>query len=163
MNVTNNQMFLHTKYTSPLCARTSVPQKIHLCPGRPGDIVIQNYTDECEYKTPTDVYFDITVGNIFAESYIHNTSQERGWLAGFKEELKKNKYLQRSDIQGIGMEVLGGISKSGKNLLRQLADRIFLRTNVTQSVLINQMRSKLVAILQKNNAIMIKEAFKGQW
>ena len=55
------------------------------------------------------------------------------------------------------------MSQSGKRLLHNIADRIFLRTNVVQSVLINQMRSKLVAILHKNNAKMIKEAFKDQW
>ena len=132
-------------------------------PGRPGDILIHNYTDEYEYKSPTDVYYDITVGNIFSNTYIDNTSKERGWLASKKEELKKNKYLNQNNIQGIGIEVIGGISQSGKRLLHQIADKIFLRTNVAQSVLINQMRSKLVAILHKNNAKMIKEAFADQW
>ena len=68
-----------------------------------------------------------------------------------------------SDIRGIGMEVLGGMSKNGSKLLNRLCAQIELRTNIKKSVLINRFRSKLVAIMWKQQAKMILECYEGQW
>ena len=52
-------------------------------------------------------YFDLTVGNIFCDSYIKKASMERLYVAKFKEKEKEKKYNDHKDIKGLGLECLG--------------------------------------------------------
>ena len=67
------------------------------------------------------------------------------------------------DIWGIGIESYGGMSSNGKKLLHTLAERIEKKKNISKSILINRMRSQIIAILNKWNAKMIYSSFLNQW
>ena len=121
---------------------------------RPGDFVIEDY-QESDASPKEKIYFDITVRNNFASSYVKNCSKHIGWLAKEAEKIKSNNYGNRHDIRGIGIEIMGGMGPNGKRLFRSIAERLAMRSNIHESVVLNQIRSKFISILWKNNARMI--------
>ena len=48
---------------------------------------------------------------------------------------------------------------NGKRLFRSIAERLAMRSNIHESVVLNQIRSKFISILWKNNARMIYDSF----
>ena len=85
-------------------------------------------------------------------------------VIGKKEALERLKarfdiYNNRNDIRGIGIEIMGGMGKNGKILFKNIAERIAMRSNLHESVILNQIRSKFVSILWKNNTKMIHDSF----
>ena len=124
--------------------------------GVPGDIKIENYNLNGRNET---VYFDVTIGNIFDDSYIKNTSKERGWLNNFKEKQKSDKYQNVHNVIGLAMEVTGAISPNLKALIMQISKRLETTTNVHFTTLINRIRSQIIATLMQENAKMIYKSF----
>ena len=122
---------------------------------RPGDIKIENLV--IEDNDPMDIYLDITVGNIFAGSYI-KMAQKRMGLAKELELKKSQKYGNRADIMGLGYESLGAMSKNFKIIIRTIADRLEFKTNVIANIWIHRIRAQLNAKLMKFNAKMILES-----
>ena len=120
--------------------------------GRPGDIKINNYYTETtlpENMTDRDVYIDVTVANICADTYIKQASKKRAVIAQAKEKHKLKKYQNNPNIMGIGMETFG------KTIINYLANRLSLLHNIPYSIWINRIRSNLLAVLMQQNAQMI--------
>ena len=80
-------------------------------------------------------------------------------MARQKQQHKYCKYHNRSDIMGIGIEVLGAISKNGKTIINYIAERLALLRNEPRSIWINRIRSNLLAVLMQHNAQMIMKCY----
>ena len=80
-------------------------------------------------------------------------------MARQKQQHKDSKYHNRSDIMGIGIEVLGAISKNGKTIINYTAERLALLRNQPKSIWINRIRSNLLAVLMQHNAQMIMKCY----
>ena len=79
----------------------------------------------------------------------------RGYVVKLKEDQKRGKYNNKEDILPMAMECMGGIGGDMKRILQKAADRIAIRTNKVYSIIMNQLRKKMVSILMKMNAKMI--------
>ena len=130
---------------------------------RPDDIKIYNYITTTVIPKGydcRDIYIDVTVANITANTYIEKASKKRGAIAALKEIHKDNKYKNKLNIKGIALEVFGAISNNAKDIIHYLANRISLLKNQHQSIWINRIRSNLLAVLMQYNAqMMIKQNF----
>ena len=127
---------------------------------RPGDIKILNFDNNIDTDDKMrDVYLDLVVGNIYAKSYINNTSKQRLWLATNKQYFKNEKYHNTKNVIGLGVEVLGGLSKEFNKFLHKIAERIHLKNNVPAAIVMNRIRSRLLAKLMKCNVRMIKKCY----
>ena len=107
----------------------------------------------------TKTYFDLTVGNIFSNSYIKKASMERLYLAKFKEKEKEKKYNNHKDIKGLGLECLGGVSPNFKELLQDIAEQLENRTEINRSIWMNKMRSRLMMELMYYNTKMVQQCY----
>ena len=58
--------------------------------GVPGDANADCYFDDG--RADTKAYFDVTVGNIFADSYLKQASNHKLYLANLLEKRKHKKY-----------------------------------------------------------------------
>ena len=123
---------------------------------RPGDILIHNWDfgDEKVGK----LYIDVTVGNIFAESYVNECALKRLSLAEKLAKRKNEKYKNRDDIRGLGLECLGGMCKEFKAILQRIAEAMELRSGVARSIWMNRIRSRLMIELMMQNAKLIRTA-----
>ena len=119
--------------------------------GIPGDIKILKWDN----VTGEDLYLDIVVGNIFAKSYVDKTSKTRLWLATEKERVKLEKYHHKKDVKPMALETMGAMGNTFKNILQIIADRIATRRNQPYSIVMNRIRTRLIAILMKYNCNMI--------
>ena len=124
--------------------------------GVPGDI----YVDSWDNESGGRAYFDVTVANIFAKSYVKKASMDRLAIAKLKENEKKEKYENMNDIIPLAVEVMGGIGNSFKKCMQQIADKIALRKNQPYGIVINRLRAKIIAVLMKQNAKMILSAIE---
>ena len=119
--------------------------------GVPGDIKIENWYDDNDES----VYLDVVVSNIFAASYIKQASKERLYVAKYKEKLKKDKYQNKENIIPLALETMGAMGDEFKRVLQKLVDRIATRKNKKYSIIMNQIRTKIIANLMKLNAVMV--------
>ena len=81
--------------------------------GRPSDIKINNYYTETTLPKNVknrDLYIDVTVANVCADTYIKQVSKKRAVIAQSKEKHKLKKYQNNPKIMGIGMEAYDTIS-----------------------------------------------------
>ena len=130
--------------------------------GRPGDLKIINFfttsklPDGCTHR---NLYVDATVVNIYADTYIGKASVKRGVMAQEKEKHKSKKYQNNPNIMGIGIEVMGTISKNGKTVINHIANRLSLLQDIPQSIWINRIRSNILAVLMQHNAQMIIKCY----
>ena len=117
----------------------------------PGDILAYRYDQGNDY------YFDAVVGNIFATSYINNTSKEsnRLWLAKKKENDKMSKHEHVIHFIPLAIEVMGGLGDKFKYVLQNMAHKIGTMKKIKYQVMMNRIRKKIIAILMKQNAKMI--------
>ena len=109
---------------------------------RPGDIMIENWNlgdDEIG-----KLYMDITIGNIFADTYVSKCAKKRLWLAEELESRKEEKYKNKDNIKGLGLEVLGGMSDNFKAIIQRIAENLELRTQIVQSIWMNKIRSTIM-------------------
>ena len=106
-----------------------------------------------------NLYIDVTVGNIFDESYINNTSKTRAWLLDKKEKKKSEKYDNVVNVKGLAFEVMGGMSKNTKQVLQRVAGKLEDRTNVVKSIQMNRLRSKILAVMMKQQANQILKCY----
>ena len=138
---------------------------------RPGDIAIVDWQlDNKDYEmdngngqqqddNDNKTYFDLTVGNIFCDSYIKKTSTERLYLAKFKEKEKEKKYGNKVDIWGLGLECLGGMSPKFRILLQDVAEQLESRTEISRSIWMSKMRSRLMLELIFYNTKMVQQCY----
>ena len=130
--------------------------------GRPGDIKINNYfttTTLPKNVKHRNLYVDITVANIFAPTYLKRAAKKRSIIATEKEKHKLKKYQDCPNIMGIGFECMGAMSKNGKRLINYIAERISLLKNIPKSLMINRIRSNLLADMMQSNANMIIKCY----
>ena len=130
---------------------------------RPGDLFVEKWkfdNDGNELDDAIgDMYFDVTVGNVFAQSYIKHTANEKLWLAKEKEKEKKKKYDDRDDICGLGLECLGGMSPKFRLLLQCMAGQLEERTEINRSIWMNRMRSRIMMELIFYNCKMVQACY----
>ena len=129
---------------------------------RPGDIIIKNW----KFKNDEigNLYLDVSVGNLFAASYVNQAAAKRLWLAEEIEKRKKKKYLdkdgnERDDIIGLGLEVLGGMSQQFKGILQRIAEAMEMRTEIVQSIWMNKLRSTIMMELMYWNTKMVQKSY----
>ena len=118
----------------------------------PGDIMVYRYNDGHDY------YFDVVVGNIFANSYINNTSKSRLFLANDKENKKILKYKSINYFIPLAIEVMGGIGDRIKYVLQNIADKLSKMKKIKYEIMINRIRKNIIATLMKSNAKMISSS-----
>lgn len=118
---------------------------------KPGDIKIHGWNDD----ENIDAYFDVSIVNVMAKSYVHKAAEKRGEAAKIKEKQKRDKYDNQQNIYPLIFETTGGNGMTAKRILSKLAARIATRKNKQYSVIINRMRTKIAAEIMKSNAIMI--------
>ena len=102
---------------------------------------------------------DITVGNVCASSYVKDAAKIRLHVANLKEETKNGKYLNTTNIWGLGFETFGGTSPNCKKIFRNIADRLSVRKNIPIGMAINQIRSSILAVMMQQNARMMLSSF----
>ena len=124
---------------------------------RPGDILISNWSFKDEEEIG-NYYIDITVGNIFCDSYLDGCCGKRLWLAEKLAAMKNDKYKNRKDIQGLGLEVLGGMCVEFKGILQRIAELMEQRTDVAQSIWMNRLRARLSMELMFYNTLLVKSS-----
>ena len=117
----------------------------------PGDIVAYRYDQGNDY------YFDTVVGNVFASSYIKNTSKDsnRLWLAKKKEKDKMLKHEHVPHLIPLAIEVMGGLGDRFKYVLQNIAHTVGTMKKIKYPIMMNRIRKRLIAILMKQNAKMI--------
>ena len=79
-------------------------------------------------------------------------------LATELENNKEKKYENRSDIYGLGYEVLGGMSKNLRALLHAISHAKEARSGIKWTIWMNRIRSQLNATLMLENARMILQS-----
>ena len=123
---------------------------------RPGDILIYNwrYDDDSIGR----LYVDLTVANIFCKSNLRDGCKKRALVAENYAVAKHNNYRNKDDIIGLGLEVLGGMSKNLKSLFGVIAEKLEARTDIARSVWINRIRSQFNGHLMLQNALMIQNS-----
>ena len=126
--------------------------------GVPGDILVYNWDLEGA-ENERNLYIDITAGNIFDSSYVNNTSKERAWLMNKKEKEKSQKYENAPNVKGLAFEVMGGMSTNVKAVLQRIAAKLEDRTNVVKSIQMNRLRSKILAVMMKQQANQILKCY----
>ena len=102
-----------------------------------------------------NVYFDIAVANIFANSYINNTSKYKLWLSKKKERGKHMKNRNDPNVIPLAIESMGAIGPEFKKVLQRLADALSLRTNIPYSIMMQRIRSNVVAEMMRYNVDMM--------
>ena len=121
--------------------------------GTPGDITVSNWDLENEIT-----YFDISIININAESYVKAAANARLGAASVKEKQKQQKYNNHKNFKPLIMESIGGIGKIFKKTLQIIAHKIATRTNKKYEIIINQIRTKIISTMMHKNAVMIEAA-----
>ena len=117
--------------------------------GRYWDIVIKSwYTDK-----PDDGYMDITIGNIFCQTYISGAAKEMFYVTNIKEKQKYQKYPNVPTLEPMVMDTMGGFGKIFKRNLQKIAHKLALLK--PYAIIINRLRTKLTAMLHQQNAKMI--------
>ena len=116
--------------------------------GIPGDIFVKNW----DIESGEDASIDVIVCNIFAKSYVKKAANERLATATLKEKQKQDKYLNQSDVIPVAIEVIGGLGICFKECIQLIADGIAIKKNQPYGIVINRMRSKLIAIMMRENA-----------
>ena len=126
--------------------------------GVPGDILVFNWNMEGD-ENERNMYFDLSVGNIFDSSYINSTSKTRAWLLCKKEREKSKKYGDAPNVQGLALEVTGGMSGNLNKVLQVLAERLENKTNIVKSIQMNRLRSNLLAHMMKQQAHQVLKCY----
>ena len=122
---------------------------------RPGDIKILDWKF-VDQNIIGSIYFDVTVGNIFCSTYVRRASGKRLYTADKLEKLKDDKYDNRDDIQGLGLECMGGMSRKFVSLLQTIAEAMENRTDIARSIWMHKMRSNLIMELMYWNVKMVQ-------
>ncbi len=120
---------------------------------KPGDLKYFNWKE----MDGVDMMFDLTVGSIFCKTYKKGAAQRRFYVCDEKRKQKMRKYrnLDLQNFEVLAIENAGGMSKIFRGVLQELATRISLYKSTPYSIIINQLRTKIVATLMKHNAKMI--------
>ena len=119
--------------------------------GIPGDIWVEKWSDDNKH----DTYFDVTVSNVFAATYIKKAAETRLYTATLRETEKIKKYNNNQSVIPLAVETMGALGNKFKNILQKLAERISLRKNQPYNVTMNRIRTKIISILMKENAKMM--------
>ena len=125
---------------------------------RPGDLMVKGWKFDKLNKIGR-MYFDVTVGNIFCKTYVHGAANQRLCVANKKEYLKDKDNKFREDCNGLGMECLGGMTNRFKGLLQTLAGALETRTDISRSIWMNIMRSKIMMELMFYNTKMVQACY----
>ena len=94
---------------------------------RPGDIMIRNW--QFEDDSIGNYYIDLTVANIFAKTNVKKASKRLA-IAKDYAKAKCEKYRNKPNISGFGLEVLGGMSDDMKALFLVMAANLEMRTDI---------------------------------
>ena len=121
--------------------------------GIPGDIKANDWFDDG--RANGDASFDVVIGNIFAASYIKQTSKKQLFLAKRHESMKRKKYHNHPNVIPLAIEVTGGMEPMFNEVIQQIANRISQRKNIPYSIMVNRVRTDIVAHLYKANVRMI--------
>ncbi len=114
-----------------------------------GDIKVIDYDDGEDY------YFDVTVVNPMAASYVKGGAKKRLFAAGEREKNKIDKYDFNNKFKPLVIEAFGGIGGEFKDVMRDCANRISVRKNIAYSISMNNLRKRLVSRLMKHNARLV--------
>ena len=123
---------------------------------RPGDILVNDWKFDDGHTGK--MYFDITVGNIFCDTYINGAARKRLYVAELRQKEKDKDYNQ-DDINGLGLECLGGMSLRFKGILQTMAGALEERTDICRSIWMNIMRSKIMMELMFFNTRMVQACY----
>ncbi len=105
-----------------------------------GDIKVLNYDDG------KDCYFDVTVVNPMAMSYVKGGVKKRLFAAGRREQDKIDKYdFNQDQFKPLVIEALGGIGGIFKDVLRDCVNRISVRKNIPYSISMSNLRKRWVS------------------
>ena len=104
----------------------------------PGDIYVENWDQE----TGEAFYFDITIGNIYCDTYYKQAAITRGYVSNKLEENKYKKYDNIKNIIPLTMETTGGYGQSFKLVLKRLCKRIEIRKQLKFEIVTNRVKSK---------------------
>ena len=78
----------------------------------PGDIVAESwYSDR-----PDPAYMDITIGNVFCQSYITGASKELYYVTNLKEKQKKAKYAYVHTLEPMVMDTMGAFGMNFRHI-----------------------------------------------
>ena len=122
---------------------------------RPGDIKVLNWYFQ-EQEITGSMYFDVSVGNLFCKSHVKGASNNRLYLADKLEKFKDNKYGNRDDIQGLGLECMGGMSRKFVSLIQTIAEALEGRTEIARSIWMHKIRSRIIMELMYQNVKMVQ-------
>ena len=120
--------------------------------GIPGDLKVYNWWPGAPEP---DAYLDVVVGNIFAASYLPQTSQKCLYLAKLKEKMKHQKYNNHPNVIPLAIEVMGAIGPEFRRVLATLSDAIALRSNAPYSVVMERTRCKIITTMMQANCEMM--------
>lgn len=76
-------------------------------------------------------------------------------MAKEKEKLKHEKYKNYPNVIPCALETTGAIGPIFKQTLQLLADAIATRSNIPYPIIMNRIRSSIIAKLMMHNAEMI--------
>ena len=119
--------------------------------GVPGDVKVIEWFR----GTFDDAYMDVVVGNVFAKTYIKDAAEKRLSTAIKWEEKKRGKYKKNNDILPLAIESAGGIGHQFRQVIHQMAGKISTRKEIELPIMINRIRSNVIAMLMKHNAKMV--------
>ena len=117
----------------------------------PGDIKINSWYD----IIADPAYMDITIGNIFCDSYYKSAAKQMYYVTNIKEQQKYRKYPNVSTLEPMVIDTMGAFGEVCKRNLQKIAHKIAMYKQKPYPIIINRIRMHLTAKLQLHNARMI--------
>ena len=90
---------------------------------------------------------------------MNGAANQRLYVANKKEHLKDQENDFKEDCKGLGMRCLGGMTKRFKGLLQTMAEALEMRTDISRSVWMNIMRSRIMMELMFFNTKMVQACY----
>ena len=124
---------------------------------RPGDLMIKDFF--CDGRADCNAYLDVVVSNIYAPTYLPQTSKKRLYLAHKKEKEKKAKYNGNENVIPVSIEVTGSMGNTFRDICKHFAEEISIRSNVPYSICMQRIRSDIVGCLMKSQSEMVQSCW----
>ena len=123
--------------------------------GTPGDLKVLSYD-----INNNDIYFDLSIVNVNAESYVSMAAKERLGAAKHKEKHKIQKYNNQPNFIPLILESYGAMGPLFRKTLQRLAHKIAVRRNEMYATVVNRLRTRVIAELIYHNSIMIESSIE---
>ena len=105
--------------------------------------------------TREPAYMDITIGNIYCDTYRKGAAAQLLYVAHTKEQQKYQKYSNIPTMEPMVLDTMGAFGEVCKKSLQQIAHRIARYKQQPYPIWIHRIRMNLTAKLQLHNARMI--------